>query len=83
MLGNRIIDTRSEWRTFASSDDSSGDPSRVGAVRDPLLGKSVSVESTTISVVDGMTGKSRELSRAHQRVANSREEAVMVAFRYY
>jgi transcription initiation factor TFIIIB Brf1 subunit/transcription initiation factor TFIIB len=29
VLGNRVIDTRSEWRNFANSDDSKGDPSRV------------------------------------------------------
>lgn len=34
ILGNRIIDTRSEWRTFAN-DEGGADPSRIGAVTDP------------------------------------------------
>lgn len=49
VLGNRIIDTRSEWRTFANSDDASGDPSRVGAASDPLLGGNNVLETTVIS----------------------------------
>ncbi|KAG9317839.1 hypothetical protein JVU11DRAFT_2065 [Chiua virens] len=35
VLGDRIVDTRSEWRTFAN--DEGDDPSRVGAASDPLL----------------------------------------------
>ncbi|KAI9294005.1 cyclin-like protein [Neoconidiobolus thromboides FSU 785] len=35
ILGDRIIDTRSEWRTFAN--DEGDDPSRVGAAANPLL----------------------------------------------
>ncbi|KAJ2299979.1 transcription initiation factor IIB, partial [Coemansia sp. RSA 2705] len=35
VLGDRIIDTRSEWRTFADSEGD--DPSRVGTVANPLL----------------------------------------------
>ncbi|CAG8664978.1 2756_t:CDS:1 [Funneliformis caledonium] len=34
VLAARIIDTRSEWRTFSGDDN---DPSRVGAAADPLL----------------------------------------------
>jgi transcription initiation factor TFIIB len=30
VLGDRIIDTRSEWRTFANDDQGNDDPSRVG-----------------------------------------------------
>jgi transcription initiation factor TFIIB len=82
VLGNRVIDTRSEWRTFANSDDNSGDPSRVGAVADPLLGGSNLIDSTTISIMDGGTGKARELARAHQRVIHSRgDETVLTAFK--
>jgi transcription initiation factor TFIIB len=71
ILGNRIIDTRSEWRTFANSDDSSGDPSRIGAAADQLLGMN-GLESTTISGLDGMTGVSRELNRTHSKVTQDR-----------
>ncbi|KAI8909562.1 hypothetical protein EDD86DRAFT_275602 [Gorgonomyces haynaldii] len=81
VLGNRIIDTRSEWRTFANSDDSSGDPSRVGAAQDPLLDAKL-IDSTTISGLDGGSGKARDLARAHQRVVHTRgDENIMAAFR--
>ena len=30
VLGPRIIDTRSEWRTFSNDDGGGDDPSRVG-----------------------------------------------------
>lgn len=35
VVGNRVIDVGSEWRTF--SDDTGSDPSRVGSVSNPLL----------------------------------------------
>ncbi|KAJ3254873.1 transcription initiation factor IIB [Boothiomyces macroporosus] len=72
VLGNRVIDTRSEWRTFANSDDNSGDPSRVGAASDPLLGGSNHLDSTTISAMDKGTGMSKELSRTHNKISHDR-----------
>ena len=80
-MGNRIIDTRSEWRTFSNSDDGA-DPSRVGAAQDPLLDGSL-LDSTAISMMDGGTGKARELSRAHQRVVHTREDSGLLdAFKH-
>ena len=82
ILGNRIIDTRSEWRTFANSDDNSGDPSRVGSASDPLLGGSSQLDSTIISIRDGGTGKSKDLNRIHQRAVGMKsEEALLDKFR--
>jgi transcription initiation factor TFIIB len=81
VLGNRIIDTRSEWRTFANSDDGGGDPSRVGATQDPLLGPTL-IDSTAIGVQDGGSFKSRDLNRAHQRVIHSRgDDHILQAFK--
>lgn len=37
VLGGRIIDTRSEWRTFSNDDQNNDDPSRVGEADNPLL----------------------------------------------
>ena len=38
VVGDRVIDVGSEWRTFSSSDgNANGDPSRVGAAENPLL----------------------------------------------
>ena len=72
VLGNRVIDTRSEWRTFANSDDSSGDPSRVGAVADELLIGNSRLESTMISGLDNMTGVSRDLNRVQSKISQDR-----------
>src|SRR5207244_3424352 len=60
VLGDRIIDTRPEWRTF-SGDERNSDPSRVGAAADPLLGNLAL--NTAISSTGGTNNKI--LSRTH------------------
>lgn len=37
VVGTRIIDTRSEWRTFANDDQNGDDPSRVGGPQDEFV----------------------------------------------
>ncbi|KAK0461807.1 cyclin-like protein [Desarmillaria tabescens] len=79
VLGDRIVDTRSEWRTFAN--DEGDDPSRVGAASDPLM-EGMEQLDTVISFRDGGNGLSRELQRAQSRGQGSRQERnLMVAFR--
>ncbi|KAJ3298717.1 transcription initiation factor IIB [Borealophlyctis nickersoniae] len=78
VLGNRIIDTRSEWRTFANSEENGDDPSRVGAAGDPLLGGADHLDSTVISHRDGSTGQSRELNRAQGKVGNVKAEKNLI-----
>ncbi|KAJ3107243.1 transcription initiation factor IIB [Phlyctochytrium planicorne] len=73
VLGDRIIDTRSEWRTF-SNDEGGDDPSRVGAAGDVLLGGMNYLEATTISYKDGGSGIAKELSRVHGKVTNVKGE---------
>ncbi|CAG8576930.1 4772_t:CDS:1 [Diversispora eburnea] len=63
VLGDRIIDTRSEWRTFANDDGD--DPSRVGAAANPLLDGSQL--DTVISRRDGGSGTARDLNKVHGR----------------
>ncbi|KAJ3119374.1 transcription initiation factor IIB [Nowakowskiella sp. JEL0407] len=78
VLGNRIIDTRSEWRTF-SNDDGGDDPSRVGGPSDGLRD---SLEATQISGKDGGSGKAKELNKAHRRaVAGKGERELINAFK--
>jgi len=77
VLGNRIIDTRSEWRTFSNSDEGNDDPSRVGGVADPLLG--AKLESTNISRRDGGSGTSRALNRTMSKVQDVKSEKQLVA----
>lgn len=79
VLGDRIVDTRSEWRTFAN--DEGDDPSRVGAAMDPLL-DGIEQLDTVISFRDGGSGIARELQRAASRSQSSRSERnLMQAFR--
>ncbi|KAI9025320.1 cyclin-like protein [Phycomyces nitens] len=74
VLGDRIIDTRSEWRTFAN--DEGDDPSRVGAAANPLLdGNQL---DTIISRIDGGTGAARDLNRVHGRATAVRGERNLV-----
>jgi len=77
VLGDRIVDTRSEWRTFAN--DEGDDPSRVGAASD-LEG--IEQLDTAISFRDGGSGIARELQRAASRSQSSRSERnLLAAFR--
>ncbi|KAF9462072.1 cyclin-like protein [Collybia nuda] len=79
VLGDRIVDTRSEWRTFAN--DEGDDPSRVGAASDPLM-EGMEQLDTVISFRDGGSGIARELQRAASRSQNSRAERnLLTAFR--
>ncbi|KIK34998.1 hypothetical protein CY34DRAFT_812489 [Suillus luteus UH-Slu-Lm8-n1] len=79
VLGDRIVDTRSEWRTFAN--DEGDDPSRVGAASDPVL-EGIEQLDTLISYRDGGTGIARELQRAASRSQSSRSERnLLTAFR--
>lgn len=74
VLGDRIIDTRSEWRTFAN--DEGDDPSRVGAAENPLLdGNQL---DTVISRRDGGTGTARDLNKIHGRVTAVKGERNLV-----
>ncbi|KAL7628412.1 transcription initiation factor IIB [Parahypoxylon ruwenzoriense] len=68
VLGDRIIDTRSEWRTFANDDQGNDDPSRVGDAINPLLNGSQL--ETNIAFGEGM--RSRELHRAQNRSLNDK-----------
>lgn len=75
VLGNRIIDTRSEWRTFSNSEDNSGDPSRVGASSDPLLGGLNAIDSTVIGRGTGsLAGAAGYLSKAHSKTFSLRQD---------
>ena len=69
VLGERIIDTRSEWRTFSNDDQAGDDPSRVGDGGNPLLNGSQL--QTTISFGDG-SPKTRELARAQSKATHDK-----------
>ncbi|KAI2609483.1 TFIIB-domain-containing protein [Hypoxylon fragiforme] len=75
VLGDRIIDTRSEWRTFANDDQGNDDPSRVGDAMNPLL--SGSQLETNIAFGEGM--RSRELHRAQNRSVNDKATKTLLS----
>ena len=64
VLADRIIDTRSEWRTFSNDDQGNDDPSRIGDAANPLLHGSQL--QTEIGFGDGGL-RVRELARAHNK----------------
>ena len=70
VLGDRIVDTRSEWRTFSNDDQGNDDPSRVGDAANPLLNGSQL--QTNISFADGANSRSRELHRAQNKATHDK-----------
>ncbi|KAJ3048926.1 transcription initiation factor IIB [Rhizophlyctis rosea] len=81
VVGDRIIDTRSEWRTFANSEDGGDDPSRVGAAGDPLLGGSSHLETTIIGGRNATSATSRDLNRVHNKTFGKTEKNLVQAFK--
>ncbi|RYP04756.1 hypothetical protein DL765_010074 [Monosporascus sp. GIB2] len=75
VLGDRIIDTRSEWRTFANDDQGNDDPSRVGDAMNPLLNGSQL--ETSIGFGEGI--RSRELHRAQNRTQNDKATKTLLS----
>jgi len=70
VLGDRIIDTRSEWRTF-SNDEKTADSSRVGAATDLFLLENLSLE-TVISSKEGTS-----LTRTHVQTTINKVDKVL------
>ncbi|GAA6007280.1 hypothetical protein JCM10207_001569 [Rhodosporidiobolus poonsookiae] len=70
VLGDKVVDTRSEWRSFADSEGD--DPSRVGGPADPLLDAAEQL-STVISFKDNNTGVATSLQMAAARVAKDQQ----------
>lgn len=64
VVGDRLVDTRSEWRTFSNDDQGNDDPSRVGDGGDPLLG------NTLETVIGPSARPNREIHRLHNRPNN-------------
>lgn len=78
VLGDRIVDTRSEWRTFANEDGD--DPSRVGSAANPILDGITEQLESRIAARDGGTGTSRDLMRTMTRGSGNRDRSLLDAF---
>lgn len=77
VLGDRIVDTRSEWRTFSNDDQGNDDPSRVGDGANPLLNGSQL--QTSIAFNDGANGRSRDLHRAQNKATHDKSTKTLLA----
>ena len=76
VLGDRIVDTRSEWRTFSNDDQNNDDPSRVGDGPNLLLnGEQL---QTSIAFGDGSKG-ARDLNRAQNKLVQDKGNKTLLA----
>ncbi|KAI9762156.1 MAG: hypothetical protein M4579_000636 [Chaenotheca gracillima] len=66
VLGDRVVDTRSEWRTFSNDDQGSDDPSRVGDAASRLY-KGSQLQTSISFGGDGASSRHRELHRAQTK----------------
>lgn len=78
VVGDKIIDTRSEWRTFANEEGD--DPSRVGSSNNPLMDGLTEQLDTRISYKDGGSGAARDLQRAMNRGVMPSNRVILDAF---
>lgn len=80
VIGDRVIDVSSEWRTFSNSDGKNSDPSRVGASEDPLLdGADL---TTRIALPVGITTLSPDgVSYKNRPILTSAKRTLLNAFR--
>jgi transcription initiation factor TFIIB len=78
VIGDRIVDTRSEWRTFSNDDQGTDDPSRVGDGANPLLNGSQLVTS----IAYGENKGAHDLHRAHGRsTADKATKGLLAAYK--
>lgn len=79
VLSDRVVDTRSEWRTFSNDDQNGDDPSRVGDAGNPLL--DTEDLSTMISYVPENVKAGRELNRAQSKsLVDKKDNALSAAY---
>lgn len=78
VVGDKIVDTRSEWRTFANEDGD--DPSRVGQAANPILDGLTESLETRISSRDGGSGISYALQRASARTTGNSNRHILDGF---
>jgi len=79
VVGDRIIDTRSEWRSFANDDQNNDDPSRVGDTANPLLNGS----QLETSIGAGDTRQARNLSRLQNVSAGANDKSTKALLQAY
>ncbi|KAA0199169.1 hypothetical protein HAZT_HAZT005008 [Hyalella azteca] len=90
VVGDRVIDVGSEWRTF-NNEKANGDPSRVGGPENPLLNGS-DLSTMIGPAISGSSGPTNERDQAqpsqsingryhNRRVLSSSDRALIAAFK--
>lgn len=80
VLGERLVDEHSEWRTFSNSDNQGADPNRVGAASNPLLHDAGL--STMITRGEGGGSSANNLSRIQNKVSlNAADRTLTSSFK--
>lgn len=74
VLSDRIVDTRSEWRTFTNDEQSGDDPSRVGEASNPLLDGSQLSTRISAKTVGGDLKAIRDLNRTQSKSVVDRKD---------
>ncbi|KAJ2488582.1 transcription initiation factor IIB [Coemansia sp. RSA 2050] len=74
VLGDRIVDTRTEWRTFANEED---DPSRVGDATNPFFADA-QLDTLISHSGDKGTGLARNLNRTQRRTTAQQQDHSLV-----
>lgn len=77
VVGTRIIDTRSEWRTFANDDQGGDDPSRVGGPQDEFIDG----EQLSTSVAFSESKAHKALARTQNNTQDKSQKGLMDAYR--
>lgn len=73
VVGERIIDTRSEWRTFSNDDQGSDDPSRVGD------GPNLMIDGDQLQTTIAFEGKNaKNLSHLQNKMTNDKQSKVLL-----
>lgn len=78
VLGDRIVDTRSEWRTFSNDDQNSDDPSRVGDADNPLVEDNQL--DTMISYGQPGSNLGKNLNRLQHKSNDKKDTALQSAY---
>jgi len=77
VVGERIIDTRSEWRTFSNDDQGNDDPSRVGD------GPNLMIDGDQLQTTIAYEGKNaKNLSHTQNKITQDKNsKALLAAYR--
>ena len=81
VLSDRIVDTRSEWRTFQNDDKNSDDPSRVGEASNSLYDTEDLTTMISYTANPGGSGSKNNLNKIQQKsLVDKKNYALQAAY---